>query len=336
MVASNIADISIGVQTAKGTAAATALIRTPIVTNTLRPERTVNRVEETGATRMGGPAYVAQSRVAGEVSFRVRPENIVPFLWGALGTLATTGASDPRTHTATLATTQPYLTVWTTLGTSFAQLVDCKVTSLAFASDSAGLLTATVGMVGLTAKHQTAAETTQTYESSIPFVHHEAQGQFLIESVAASSITAARINIGTGVDTLQGDAIVPDLVSEGALDIVFETEQIVADFALWNRYHYGTASPANNALPTRNIIELGATGLDFKWSKRDSVGAVATPERSLQFTATRVQIEDITGQEPTVGGEPLTRTVRYRVADPGSGSSLTAVAKNARATYTAS
>lgn len=337
MPASNVADLSIGIQTAKGTAAATPLIRTPIVSSTLRPARTVNRVEETGATRLGGPSYVAMTRVEGEVTFRVRASTILPFLWAALGAKATTGASDPYTHTTTLATTQPYLTLWTMLASaSFSRLVDCKVTSLNFVSDAQGVLTATMGVVGLVPQYLTAANTTAALPTDLPLLHHEANATLQAEGSALAGVTAARINIGTGAESYQGTNITPDSIEEGGLDVTIEVDQVVTDFALWNRFHYGTASPSNNATPVRDVVELGGSGLDLKWSKRDSAGVAATPERSLQFTATKVQIENITGIEPATSGDPLTRTVIYRISEPASGSGLTAVVKNGTASYAAS
>lgn len=339
MPPSNVADISIGIQVAKGVAAATPLVRTPIVTNTLRPERTINRLEETGQSRLGGGSYVAFVRVAGEVVIRVRADTIVPFLWAALGAKATTGAADPWTHTETIAATQPYCTIWTMLADGlFNRLIDCKITSLNFVSDAQGVLTATVGIVGITPQWQNVHNTTAALATLEPFVHHEAQGQLVLEGAVASGISAARVSIGTGADTFQGDALVPDAVDEGAIEATIETDQRVADYALWNRFHYGTATPANNAVPSRGVLVLGGAGLDFKWSKRDAVGAVATPARSLQFTATQVEVVGIGGMEPAGGANPapLRRTVTYRIASPASGSGLTAIVQNAVTAYAAS
>jgi hypothetical protein len=173
-------------------------------------------------------------------------------------------------------------------------------------------------------------------ETTEPFLHMDARSQLSFEGSPVSRIRRNRIVIATGAEAQYGDAIVGDEVSEGMHEITIETEQIVSDFALWNRFHYGSASPADNAPATPTVIELGAPGLDIKYTKRQASGAAATPERSLQFTATRVQVAEIAAIDPNTDGTPLARTVTYKVYQPAAGGSgLTAVLKNSTASYPA-
>lgn len=336
MVAGNIADLSIGVQATQGAAAATPLTRAYLMGGGLAPMRDIADVEETGSGRLRSTAYVQNVRAEGSPQFAVRPNMIVPLLWAAMGAKAVTGAGDPYSHTLTLAATQPYCTFWRTLGTLFERFVDVKIASLSFSSEAGGVLAVTSELLGLAPAFQTAANTTATPETTNTFVHSDLAGQLLVETVAASRIRRVAITIGTGATIAYGDKVYGDAVEEGMHDITIETEQTISDFALWNRYHYGTTTPSNNAAPTQDPVELAGTGIDFKWTKRTSGGTAATPERSLQFTATRLQIAAIEGQDPNVNGDPLTRTVRYKVYAPASGSGLTAVVKNSTASYTAS
>lgn len=338
MPAGNTADISFAVQTTKGTAATTPLIRAYLASGGVAPERTVNDVEETSSGRLRNSTFVSQARSAGTPAFWVRPQVIAPLLWAALGTKVTTGAGDPWTHTFTLAATQPYCTLWRTLATLYERFIDCKISSINIGSGAGGLLRAEVGIVGGANAFLTAANATATPDPAVPWTHMDGKGQFLVEGVAISAISAARVNIGLGVDTAQGDALTPDSVNEAMQDITIETEQIVQDFTLWNRWHYGSATPTNLAPPTPTVLELtGASAIDFKWATRDAAGAVAAPERSLQLVATRVQVTNIAGIEANAGGDPLARTVTYRVVQPaGATSGLTAIVKNGVTAYAAS
>jgi hypothetical protein len=336
MVAGNIADLSIGIQNAQGVAAATPLVRAYLTGGGLMPMREVNDVEETSSARLRNTAFVANARVEGSPQHAVRPGMIVPILFGVMGAKAVSGAADPYTHTMTLAATQPYLTYWRTLGTLFERFVDCKLRSAVFESTAGGILSVTTEVLGLAPAFQTTANTTATPETTNTFVHADLEGQILVETVAVSRIRRVAISIASGAEISFGDKVTGDAVDEGMHEITIETEQTISNFAEWNRYHYGTTTPTNNAPPIRDPIELAGSGVDVKWSKRTSAGAVASPERSLQFTATRLQIAAIEGQEVNTSGTPITRTVRYKVYQPAAGSGLTAIVKNATATYAAS
>lgn len=334
MVAGNIADLSFDLQAAKGTPEAVAAHRAYLAGGGFGPIREASDLEETTSSRLRNAAFISAARAEGSPEFYVRPKFIGLLLYAAMGAKAVTGAADPWTHTFTLAATQPYLTVWRTLAGMFERFVDVKVTSLNFASAAQGAVRVTAGMLGLGNAFKSAAEVTATPETVDTFLHADGKGQFLVETVASSSISRIAVNIGTGATIAYGDDVTGDTVNEGLQTVTIETEQTVADFALWNRFHYGSATPADNAPPIRDVVELAASGIDFKWTKRTAAGVAATPERSLQFTATRLQIMSISGMDANTGGDPLKRTVTYKVYQPASGSGLTAVLKNGFAAYT--
>jgi hypothetical protein len=337
MVAGNIADISVSLQAVKGTPAATGQFRSYLLGGGLGPARDINDVEETSSSRLRSTAYVGQISAEGEPQFAVRPNMIGAYLYAAMGGKAVTGAGDPWTHTFTLANTQPYLTLFRMLGAGlFERFSDAKITSLQFASTAGGILAVTVGIAGLTPAFKTTAETTVQPETTEPFLHMDAKAQFVFEGSAVSRIRSSTLTIATGAEATFGDSSTGDDVSEGMHEITLETEQTIVDFAAWNRFHYGTASPADNAPPSPLVIELGAPGISIKYSKRTAAGIDATPARSLEFTATRVQIAGIEGQDPNTDGSPLTRTVTYKVYQPAAGGSgLTAILKNGTSAYTA-
>lgn len=336
MVAGNTADLAFAVQTAKGTPSAASIHRSYIMGGGLTPTAEIVDVEETSSSRLRSIAFVAHAGVEGSPEFATRPDMLGALLWGAMGGKASDAGPDPFTHTFTLAAVQPYMTFWRTLGTLFEQFSDCKIAALNFESSARGILKVTAEIVGLAPAFQTAQEAAVAVEVVEPFIHSDGSGQLQVEGAAASSISSAKVNIATGAENVDGDSVTGDQVAEGMHEITIETEQTISDFALWNRLHYGSASPANDAPHTSGVITLAGGGLDFKWSKRDAAGADVAPERSLQFTATQVQVSAITGQDVNVDGSPLTRTVVYKIYQPvGGGSGLTALLQNGVTAYTA-
>lgn len=335
MVAGNIADLSLAIQATKGTAAATAAHRVYLAGGGFGPMREAADLEETTSSRLRNSAFISGFRAEGTPEFYVRPKMAGILLYGAMGAKAVSGAADPWTHTFTLASTQPYLTVWRTLGGLYERFIDVKIAELNFSSASQNALRVSARLLGMTSQFKSAAETAATPETVDAFLHADGAGQFLVEAAAVSSISNIRVNIATGITLAYGDDVDADSANEGLQVITIETEQVISDYALWNRYHYGSTTPADNASPIRDVVELAASGVDFTWSKRTAAGAPVAPARSLQFTATRLQIAGISGMDANTSGEPLRRTVTYRVYQPASGSGLTAVLKNGQSSYAA-
>jgi hypothetical protein len=260
-------------------------------------------------------------------------------LWGALGTKATSGAADPWTHTFTMTATQPYMTFWRMLGAAlFERFTDCKIASLNFHSEAGAPLRVTAEIVGLGPASQTTAMTTATVETTNTFMHADAKSLLIFEGSPVAAIDTVDLTINTNVTTQQGDDVVPFQASEGMYDVTLAVEQTLIDFALYNRMIYGAATPSNNAVPSPNVIELAGTAIiDLKYAKRDSAGAVVTPERSLEVKADRLAIAEVTGIESNTNGDPLRQAVTYKVYQPtGGGSGLTTVLKNSKSAYAAS
>lgn len=343
MPASNIADLSMAVQTAKGTAAAgtpaTTMSRVYLAGGGLAAMKDTADLEETSSGRLRSANYVSQVRAGGSPEFFVRPEMIGWLLWAAMGAKATTGASDPYTHTFTLALTQPYMTWWRMLGGAlFEKFMDVKVASLAFHSEAGGPLRVTAELLGLTPAFQTTAMTVATVETVDTFMHADAKALLMFEGAAVASIGTIDLTITNNVQISQGPDVVGFQVVEGQQDITLAVQQVITDFASYNRMIYGSNTPANNATPSPNVIELASSAvIDIGYAKRDAAGAVRTPERSLHFTADRLAIANVEGIEADPGGDPISQTVTYKVYQPSGGTSgLTAILKNGKSTYAAS
>ena len=169
-------------------------------------------------------------------------------------------------------------------------------------------------------------------------MHADGKALLIFEGSPVASLGTVDLNITTGVQISQGDDVVGFQVVEGMQAIELQVEQTISDFATYNRMLYGSATPADNASPSPNVVELsGAAIVDLKYAKRTSAGAVATPERSIQFTMSRLAMANVEGLDPDPGGDPITQTVTYKVYQPAAGGSgLTAILKNAKSTYVAS
>lgn len=342
MPAGNIADLSMAVQAAKGTPAvpgASTMSRVYLAGGGLMAPKETADLEETGGIRLRTGNYVTQVRAAGSPEFFVRAEMIAWLLWGMFGTKATTGAGDPWTHTFTLTATQPYMTFWRMLGAAlFERFADCKLASLTFHSEAGQPLRVTAEVVGLAPAFQTTAQTTATIEVTAPFMHADAKSLLIFEGSPVAAIDTVDLTITGNTTTQQGDDVVPFQASEGMYDITLSVQQTLIDFATYNRMTYGSATPSNNAVPSPNVIELlGGSVVNLKYAKRDSVGAVATPERSLNFTADRLALASVEGIESNTNGDPLRQNATYKIYQPaGGGSGLTAVLKNGKSAYASS
>lgn len=336
MPAGNKADLSFAIQATKGVAAVTAAHRIYLTGGGLRAIKQTGRLAETSGTRNQGGVYVQQVRAEGSPAAYVRPKMIGALLYGAMGSKAVVGAVDPYAHTFELAATQPWLTFWSMLGGAlFERFADCKITSLTIASTAGNPLVVTAAVSGLGPASRTTAEAAATVEMTDTFMHFDGKGALKVENVAVTRIESFSLSLTTGVSLQQGDDVTPYDATEGGIAISIETVETITNFDLYNRMVYGSATPANNATPSKEILELGGApaGLDFKFTR---VAAAPGPARSLAFAGTRVQVEEITGIEINTDGSPIKQTVRYSLADPlAGGSALVATLLNGMATYAA-
>lgn len=340
MVAGNIGDLGIATQAAKGTAAAAPLHRIMLTGGGMGPTREISDLEESTSQRMRLGSYVARARAGGTPAFYARPDAAGIFLYAAMGGKAVTGSADPYAWTFTLAAVQPYLTLWRNVGGLLAErFIDCKLSQLVIRSAEGAAMTMEATVVGLQTQYETAAQSSPAIDVGTPFVHYDGQSQLLLEGAAVSSIRSSVVTLATGAQAVPGDSLGGVAVTEGLISVTIETQQLIEDVALWNRLHYGTATPSNHAPATRNILELGGApaGLDLKWTRRDDAGVALAPARELELLAPRLQVRSMSGFDVNSNGDPLVGTVTYMAYQPSGGvSGLTAKLKNATATITAS
>lgn len=332
MVASNIGDVSFALQSAKGAAATVSQFRL-YPSGGEQPHATADLqdLEEMTGARMLSDPFMGELAVTGSTQYHVRPETVAPILYGVLGAQAVTGAGDPYTHTFTPAASLPYWTFWRMLGNGLAEkFVDCIITRVVLHGESYQPLTMTVDVMGLTPSYVTPAEATVTPETTNHFMHSDAAGALQVEATALSCIRAFDLTIDNGAQAVPGDSVSACDISVGRLSVEATTTQLVTSFALWNRVHYGSATPANGAAHITTPLELGGSpaGLDWKWTR-------IAASRTLEILVPRVVVPpfDLQG---SVSGDPLTVEVPYRAYQPAAGASITAKVLNSKSgTYAA-
>lgn len=333
----SIHELAFAKQTARGTPATAATFRIPLVGGTVKARRTVQLLEETGTSRLRSQAGVLQVGAEGSPIYAVRPAALGLLLYGVLGAKAVSGAGDPYTHTFIDAAEQPWLTFWRQLeNLKYEKFVDCKITQLVLTSDNSVLgLRAGLTVVGLDPRHLASAtyasEVAVAEESGAPIMHYDGAGALKIEGTAVASIEKIITTINNNNTFQQGDSLRGYDVAEGMLDIMYEVSTLIEDAAEYNRFHYGSATPADGAQATKDVVELSSTFLDFLWTQ---VAAAPGPERSLRFSSgSKVQILDVEGYEPNTGNDPLKKSSKYQSLRPASGAAHTAVLKNGTASY---
>lgn len=317
------AELGVAVQAAKGTAAPAATHRVALMGGALpAPSKVSAPAGSLTVARVAREPIVEVVRVEGSPVIAARPNIAGLLLFAALGSEAVSGAADPYTHTITLGTSQPWLTLWRSIGSLLHErFPDCRLASLEISSVAGRPVAITAAVLGTRAESRTAGQAAGAIESSTVFLHADAQGALVVEGSPVAEIREWRLRIDTGAhfaDSLAG----PSVRQGPKVSVLLETRQVANDVALWNRHHYGSATPAQNAPATTVPLESGV----IQFTLTEPV----TPERSLRITVHRPVIEALSGYDADVGGRPLERLVVYRGYGPTT--PLTAVVKNGIAT----
>ena len=338
VVAGNLFDIGLALQSAKGVTVADNLVqyRFPVTGGGLNPEKVINPIDETARGRVRNSNFVAAINLDGSPSLAARPDGALGMLlFGWFGSKSVSGIADPWAHTFTLNDSQPYFTMWKRVGPVAAggyyeKYRDCKIVALTLASSAEGILLATPTIMGLrVANAAAAADDVEIDGSDIVFAHQHGDGSMLIEGAAVSSINDLTINLGGDATRIRGTSLYGSHIAEQMRAITIDTTQLV-DWSLVRRALYGTAAPADGDVPSASVLELAAPGLDFKYL------IPGTPEeRSLRFTAERAQVR-VDPIDPNTDGSPLMASVHYDIYQPEDGSSaIEAVLTNGVASYPA-
>lgn len=336
MPAGNIADIRFGRQiSGKGTPLS-SLAATDyglyFAGGNVTPVKTVNEFEETTSDQIISDLYTSETHVEGEWEVYVPPKAVGALLYGVLGAKSVTGAADPWTHTFTFATSRPWWTMFRNIGGLIWQrFSDCRINRLALHGESYEALRATIGWQGISHQSRTSGEATPDIETSQRFLHYDGKAALLVEGTAVPSIRSWDIDINRNSALVPGDDVVPIDIQEGRCDITASVTKLLLDASLYNRFWYGSASPSNNAPPTKDILELAGSpaGIEFLFTR---VAAAPGPERSLKLAIPRLAVTAPYDLSPNTSGEAYVEALSLRALKPGAGSVMTGTLKNGAAT----
>ena len=131
-VSSKIGTIALGVQTVKGTPAATPTVKMKLAGSpSLSPRRDTARYVTTDRGRDQGLAYVSQLRVEGDMPVYLHPDGFWLLMWGVLGAHTASGTAPNLTDTQVPANDVPWFTIWRMVADNlYEKFVDCKLVSM--------------------------------------------------------------------------------------------------------------------------------------------------------------------------------------------------------------
>lgn len=329
MTSANEAEIAIALQSARGTPAGASTQRSNVARGLPDPLFALNANPEVRAARIGGRPWIPAGAggVGNDFELVIRPKIAGLLLYAALGAKAVSGASDPWTHTFTLANTVPWLTVWRHFGgITDERLTDCKISKLVISGRNGGLVTMSASIVGASTAFRTAQETAVAVESADPFFYRYGAGALLVEGVAFSAISGWTLTIDTGIRLEQGlGGPMPRMA--GLATISLTIDHIVSDGALWKRMLYGSSSPSNLAAPAAVPLTLAGSPVGVQFT------LTASASRSLRIALPQVALGPIFGHDPTMSYGPIRQQTGLLAYAPASGSPITATLLNSQSAY---
>lgn len=215
-----IAFVGISKQTAKGAAAAAATYGLGVRGgSTLMVDLQQENDAITFASRVSAYDNRLSVTPGAAIQTRAWPRSIGLLLYGALGSINTTGAG-PYTHTITPGSSLPYLTFFSQLDTEYHKIADCKVNTLTIGWSERAPVEVDFDLLGITATLYTSSYTTTNDENG--------QSRFIppggVFQVDTSSGTPATAKITGGRITIANNLVPIPLSVATTPDDVFEAE----------------------------------------------------------------------------------------------------------------
>lgn len=226
-----------------------------------------------GATVSGRPWPVAT------VSANALTGGAAPTYAGA----RTTQGTKKRKRFVGSALTFFYFTMWKRLGLTEIDrhvFADCRIGQMvleASTGNKAGRMTPTIFSLD-PAINKTADPAWPTIPSRAPLLHTEGRGAYTVDGIVHTGLSQWAVTLNEDLQPVFGDdTYVADLVRGQPAATIGATLLLDAQaHALWNRQMYGTATPANDQKPTRDVSALGSYTSSVR--QRDASG-VETGDR---------------------------------------------------------
>lgn len=263
-ISARLGNIAIGVQSAKGTPAASPAVKAFFAgAPSLQPYINDARYNLTDGVRDVGDPYVSQIGVNGDVPLYAHPD-LMALLWHAtLGANADAGVGDPWTHTATPANALPYLTIWRSVGgVIFEKYTDCKINTLTLDGQAGAPLQVTLNVMGITSTFL-ASEVVANPDTLAPYLYMHGAGALKIDTVAYP-IHALNMQVNNNLNPFQADGFGLDNIDE-------QGREITGSYSI--RFSGATALPLDyraffygNDAGTAQTTGFSTHALDFKFT----------------------------------------------------------------------
>jgi hypothetical protein len=307
----------------KGTLAATATYAMGLRSGTVFDAGMDQTYEElTISDRFPPSAYRTAFHPQVEFTTRAWPRSIGLLLYGALGSISTSGAGDPWTHTITPGATPLYLTAFAQLDTEYQRLRDCRIETLEFTWDKAEPLEVNVHMLGtIPTLYQSAPTVTNNDSDQQSF--YPAGGTFQLDTDSTTPVTAdvtgGSISISNHLIPIDlSRALTPDDNWPGLHEITVTLRVIPTDTTMFREIVTGSGAgttvsnaPIYGSFLTTFVINAGT--------------------RELTMTATRMAWTTEYPEADPAGG-PAELEMTATVLKP-AGTAFTATLKNQTASY---
>lgn len=175
------------------------------------------------------------------------------------------------THVATPADTGGFWSSWVkSVGKSVVyrgQFNDARISNLRYEGSSASkVVKATPTLLILDPGNLLGVDPTKADDGTRPFIYTEGQGNFVIDGQVFRGHSAFAIEAQWGLNEWYGDAATPYTVINNRATVVLQGITIVLDsngLAFYNKYIYGTETPAVGAKPIQTIPALGSYSCTF-------------------------------------------------------------------------
>lgn len=298
----------VGIQSGKGVAASTMQKRLPLIDGGLSPKSSSAMRRWLDGKRFGKKvSFKKQTMVGGEVTILATPEALA-YCESLVHTsdTATGPTSGVYTHTlSSAADDSAWLTFIQRIGTGSTVLrdkfVDCRVVGYEI-EGSAGSddpVTIKLSIIGLSVETAQAADPTpddEPNDESEPYVWTDIAGSLEIDGDTFRNVSQLNLSVSTGEELYFSDDVSAYDIISGEPSIEVAATVLVDDdgLELWNKVHYGTASPSTGAGISTEELK---GSLAWAWS----YGASATL-RSASYTLANVTLNSDSEITPSPEG----------------------------------
>ncbi len=319
--AGNFFTAAIGRQSAKGTPQTTPKFKLRVTGDIVDPTVQILDLPETDSSIQRSKAIKVGELIEGSLAGFVRADEFGFLSYLHMGAVGVSGAN-PYTHTITAAAQLPYATIYNAFDSTalVSRMADCRIGSLAVAGGAGQALTYTAGVMGLVGI-EGETDPVLTPSAFEPLVYPNVTCTY--NSVTTDIVESFTINSERAIQVIQGDTgmTASDSVTgrwgvTGTLRVLFETDAIWRDF-LTGSTSGTTHSQTINTVPLNITASRSATADEVSWD---------------------IDLAEIRNVSlvPDPAGNPLFYDVEWSsFPDPTIANTLTVVAKNTTATYTA-